>query len=1000
MYFNRSSSRLLQIPAWISLAIAIVLLGLPPAGLAQDVGSIKGVITDKETGEALIGANVTIKGTKLGAATDLDGAYLISNVPAGNHTLVVSYVGYRTETAPLNVTANQQAAKDFSLHVDAFLIEEVVVTGIASRTSKEVAEVAVSRVSAADYTAANNYQSVSQLVTGKIAGVNLAPTSGNVGSGFRFNVRSGGGLNGDEQPIIYVDGVRVDNTEFGADENVTGGFSVGGQGVSTLSNFNPDDIEKLEVLKGPAGAASYGTSGSNGVILITTKRGKLAPGEKRAIAFDYSATSGWNKQSFEYDKANFLSAADANRIFRTGSITQHNLSASGGSPTIRYFTSFDRRDEEGHMRNNDLNRTNLRANIDVFPNERLSLRVNAGYSLNKILRPNNDNNILGYLGNVLLFPTSYAFTDSTAVENFRDEINSNRFIGSVNAEYTPFKNLVGSVTVGVDDGNIRQDVSYPLNFDYSGVSQFDQGTRQVWNRRSAQFTYSLNARYTYNLFSNLTVNSMVGTQLFNRRRTETFIDKYNFSTELITNIGAGSELSATDETFLHRREAGIFTEHAFALADQYYLTLGMRRDYASVVGRKAPTINYPKASLALRLDKYGFFPSMFNLMKLRVAYGETGILPGLLDGIPLLYTAEPSGHGPGAVLATIGNDAIRPERVKELELGFEAELWNKYAVEFTYYRQRIKDSIIDFGNSPSTGKTATAVPFNIGEARGSGVEVLLQASPLRRRNYELGLSLIGNYQTNEVTDLGGAQPIFDGIDINVIKEGLAKHEFFAQKVLGASFNDAGVYTGPLLSDERIPLGNPVPEFTGSFSLNFRFLKNFNLYALADWAGGFSLFNQTNLFAYRFGNSPEFNRLATQLGLAGTTNIGTVAFFVEPVAGVEGLTPGTAEYVAAAERFAKLDWNWDSNFIEEADFLKLREVSLTYNFKDLLPGLFGNSYVQNIVLGFSARNLFTTTKYSGADVEVNYDGARSLSRGIDFLTLQNPRAYNFIFRVSF
>jgi hypothetical protein len=174
------------------------------------------------------------------------------------------------------------------------------------------------------------------------------------------------------------------------------------------------------------------------------------------------------------------------------------------------------------------------------------------------------------------------------------------------------------------------------------------------------------------------------------------------------------------------------------------------------------------------------------------------------------------------------------------------------------------------------------------------------------------------------------------------------------------------------------------------------LKNFNFYALSDWATGYQIYNNTLRFASNFGNNPEFNTLATQLGVAGKAGI---APSTAPVAGVTPLTPGTPEYQAAAEKFAHMDYNRNANFIEDGDYIKLREISLTYSLKDWLPKISADRYLKDVVLGFSARNVLTSTKYSGADVEVNHNGARSLTRGSDFLTLQSPKTYNFIFRFS-
>jgi hypothetical protein len=520
--------------------------------------------------------------------------------------------------------------------------------------------------------------------------------------------------------------------------------------------------------------------------------------------------------------------------------------------------------------------------------------------------------------------------------------------------------------------------------------------------------------------SGLNAASIIGAQLFDRRYRTFWVQKKDYLTELITNVGAGEVLEDADESLTHNRDAGIFTDNQLSYNNQYYLSFMLRNDYASAIGIEAPNIFYPSVSFAVRLDKYDFFPSLFDLMKLRVAYGESGVLPGLVDGIPLLYEAEPSGYGVGAVLSAIGDEEIKPERIKEIEFGLDSEFLTNYSVEFTYYMQKAKDSIIDFRNAPSTGKIASAVPKNVGAIDGWGLESLVRARPISTSNFRLDLSLTNNYQNNEVKDLGGAQPIFGPFDLCVIKEGLPKHSFYTWKVLGAGFDEDGVYTGPITTDaditdretldrfgytdidtlkaQRFDFGSPIPEYTGSLSLNFRFFKNFNLYVLADWATGHKMFNNTRLFSIYIGsafgqgaNDPKYLELEDKLGIADwDEELGKT---------VNELTPGSAEYKQAAEEYAKLDHHYDANYIEDADYFKLREISLSYSFRDLLPMIYADNYIEDLILGFSARNIWTTTKYNGADVELNFDGSRSLVRGQDFLTLQQPRVYTFWLRLA-
>ena len=313
------------------LWIAVVWLLLAPDLAFAQTGSLSGTITDGETGEPLPDANILVLELSSGAATDIDGNYSIMDIPVGTYTLRVSYLGYKTTEESIAIQAGTNT-RNVALETDFQGLEGVVVTGIASATSKARAEVAVSRIDAPQALEQNAYSDLAQLINGKVSGVSVQPSSGNIGGGIRFVMRSSTGLNGLGQPIVYVDGIRVDAAE------VTG-ISVGGQGTSMLAMLNPEDIEAIYILKGPAGAALYGTRGSNGVILIKTKRGSLAGGGMVPFNVTYQGLHGVNEQARKYNVFNAGAPDEANAFFRTGTILQHTVSASGGSDIVRFFTS-------------------------------------------------------------------------------------------------------------------------------------------------------------------------------------------------------------------------------------------------------------------------------------------------------------------------------------------------------------------------------------------------------------------------------------------------------------------------------------------------------------------------------------------------------------------------------------------------------------------------------------------------------------------------------------
>jgi len=657
----------------ILISILILCLSLPLMAAKLEIG---GVVNDAATGDILPGANILVKGSAIGAASGLDGRFAFTYETETSFQILVSYMGYKTKELTLTPGDNVSALS-IALEEDIFRGEAVVVTGIASSTSKDIAEISVARVQASELTVTNTYQDLSEMVNGKIPGVSVQSASGTIGGGYRFNMRATGGLNGDEQPVVYVDGVRVDNEELIM-------IALGGQGISTMADINPEDIESVEILKGPAGAASYGTNGSNGVVLITTKRGQMVPGKAKGLSLDYKMVTGYNKPSYKFSKDDqYLSYKDLNDVFQDGIIQQNSLSLYGGTGLMKYYVSLDRRKEGGILPTNMMDRKTVRANVDVYPSDKFVMRMSTSYTMNEIQLPPNDNNIFGYLGNTFLTYPTYILTPLESIKAVQHKTENNRYIGSFQAEYNPITNLQLKASIGLDEGDYRSMELFPANMYYL---LYPAGEKVLYYRKNKQYTYDLNAQYKFKPVTGLTITSVVGSQVFDRYLHNFYEAKEEFVTELVTNIDAGGILTDNFEQSRNERQAGIFTEQKFNYKNQYFLTAMLRKDYASVVGIQAPSILYPGASFALRMDQYKWFPKMFNLMKLRAAYGETGVLPTYLDGVALFWKAEQSGYGVGAVLDAIGNAKIEPERIKELELGFESEIWNNYAFELTYYK--------------------------------------------------------------------------------------------------------------------------------------------------------------------------------------------------------------------------------------------------------------------------------------------------------------------------
>ena len=972
-----------RIRLFFSVAFAFLFIG--STAIAQ-TGSLTGTVSDRTTGETLAGATVMISELERGAPANIDGEYTISDIPVGTYNVTVSFIGYRTLSESIEIQAGDNTFNP-QLRLDQTGLDEVVVTGIASRTSRAVSEVAVARVDADRFTESQSYQDLSQLVGGKVSGVNVQPAGGTVGAGIRFNVRSGGGIGGSGQPVIYMDGVRIDNSQLS-------GIGRGGQGTGTLADLNMDEVESIDFLKGPAAAALYGTSGSNGVVLITTKRGQAVSGAG-SLSVNVRTTQGFSEFDRESQLEPFGSTDEINEIFRRGVLDHRTVNVSGGSEFIRFYTSADQRLEEGIMNRNYMDRQNFRANFDAFPREDLTVSVNAGYSWNEVQLPDNDNNVRGYLGNTVLASpfindageveySTYGFTARESIDSIEDVSNTTRFIGSAQVQYRPIENLEIGASIGYDGADLRRDETVPPGFFVTGPG--DAGDRVIYNRINQQYTYDFNARYNYEIIPGLAASTVAGTQMFDRTVRAQNFNKRNFATPLITNIGAGEDFIGGGESFLNTREAGIFAEQSFNYEDTYMFSFGGRQDFAAAIGGDAPNIFYPKVSAAVRLDNALDLPEWANFLKLRAGYGETGQLPGFNDGAERIWGATNSAYGTGGLIDFVGNTAIQPERIREFEIGLEAEFFESLGLDLTYYMQRAQDSIIDFRQAPSTGIT-NLVPFNVGGIKGNGFEAAVNYTAVQTSNSQVDFGFTYSWQDTEVTDLGGAQPIFDGFSLNVIEEGQRRSEFFVPVVHGALFDDDGVYAGVDADSDRSAVGNPIPVHSGSFFTDIRLFRNLSAYVQFDFAYDVYVYNNTDQFAVQFRNLERYERVRAQLGLSNFYTGDAQAF-----------DPGTEEYMRAADEFALLNPGYDYGFIERADWLKLRELSLSYNFRDVLSRFGADGYVRNLNMSVGGRNLLTTTKYGGIDPEVNFAGARSLSRGQDFLTM--PPSRQLYFTLSF
>ena len=1017
----------------------------------SQTGNISGTVIEESTGRSLPGANVIVKEIKMGAASDADGNFLILKVPAGSYEVEAQYLGYKSQRVNVEVSADGEAFASFELKIDPLRTEEVVVTGIASKTSKAVAQVAVQRLNAVELRDKVNYTTIDNMLMGKIAGVSVQKGEGNFGASFRMNVRSGAGLAGTGQPVYYVDGIKVENTNWRGGGSGSGHYGGGGTGTTSLIHLDPNDIESIEVIKGPAGASSYGTSGSNGVVLITTKRGKLQQegSTGRNWGMTYRATTGYHDQPKEYElNGKEIRFPDMlNNFFTRGPLEKHAVSVTGGTKKSSVYFSMDQADEQGITPRNNLDQNNVRTNIDFFPSDKFNLRVGAQFNRAQVQTYGRER----YAGMFAIYSEmkdwygAWGLLDSTYFDDESDINYVNTYIGSIAAEWTPYagssswlSNVSARLTIGLDDKDNRNVFSQPPR---SGeiYGWGHEGSRTISQRHSTTSTYTGDVRYVYDL-SSISAISTVGFQAFDQKTDIISAESSLFDNPALMEIEAGNNYSTLMEINNNFRSAGIFTEHSFSLNDTYFSSFMVRQDYASVLGSGTSSIIYPRASFAIRVDRLGILPETVSFLKLRAAYGETGILPGRIDAIPTLWGTNTSPYGVGGVLSHVGNPDIKPERIKEFEAGIEAEA-GPFAIEFTTYKQWAFDGLVRKSLVGSSGQTIGNRMFNLGEVEGTGYETQLMANFAGKQagGWSLNLSTTFSYQENTVTSLGGGEPVAGGPGggKQYYWEGMPKLAFYNPQNVGALISDgtnvqqngdhpmygevmpAGHYYGDVSSETvmnadgtmkhpdggRIFRGTGTPDYIGSASWNLQW-KGFSFYGMFQFKTGMVFYNESRWNQQGEGMWAGSDWINTEYG---TSNPGTGTqdydhdVLVSKIGwgdtgtGTEPLTPGSPEYIEAADEYAQYNIAHDANFIEPGDFVRLQELSLSYNMDKMVQKSALKDVFKGMNVGVRGSNLWLKTDdaYHGFDPEINsmgfgdYDPQNAMQAG----TIPPPKTWS-------
>ncbi|MEY4857006.1 MAG: hypothetical protein RLZZ97_1836 [Gemmatimonadota bacterium] len=973
--------------AWI-LAAA---MAVSPALLeAQATGILTGRVTDRASGQPINGARVTLAGNaEIGANSDGDGRYFMRGVPAGSQTVRALRIGYRPESQPITVKGNDTLRVNLSLSVSAVDLAQIVVTGTGGAVEKRKigASIGTMDVSAQqELMPVNNFTSV---LAGKMTGVRSVGVGGGVGGAQDLRVRGIASFSLNQRPVIYIDGVRVDSrgtewtTSTGMAATACCSFS-GGTSADRLSDLNPNDIERVEVLKGAAAATLYGSEATNGVIQVFTKKGR---GEG-PIQWNLGLGTGYNRMRENLPTKLFprfkgpdgFQALDANGLIESGPFNAVDISAQGGTAKSTFFVSALGSKEVGSIQPNDQVKGNLRANITFVPNSKWTVDVKTAYTRNVVNELQAGNNWTALLGNAMngnprnataAKPYGEAWVPVADIATMETKSDADRWTGGLTLAYAMRSNFTHRLIFGTDVVNEQKSRFFPYAgaFGPAGVTN---GQRNIGLRNYRTTTVDYLSTLNYNLpFGITSVLSFGGQGFWESQRLNIAVGN-NFPGPGVSTVAAGAVTNG-GEAFTETINVGLLAQNRFAWDDRLFVTVGARMDGNSAFGKDFGFQQYPKVDLSYDLSKHKrFIPDVVSALRLRSAMGRAGKMPGPFDSFQS-YSATPVFKDvPGIVPLNPGNVGLRPEVTTEKELGFEIGLFSdRLGIEASRYHAVTRDAIVNRPYAPSQGFNQ-AQRVNIGALENRGWEATIKYLVISTPTFDWSTNFNLDGNKNLVTDLGGVTLAGTAVRVGYPVQGV-----WGQKPNGYSVVSTGTTCGgqPIQSwgcptttrtASQEYFGSPLPAFNGSYSQTLRY-KSLTLYGLVSMERGAWFNNGDRPYRIRQGGADEY--------LAALGPNGERTFQADSIN----------------------QWSSILTHFDKRDNVRLREVSLTWQVPEGLSKWFGT---QRTTMSLAGQNLMWWDGCNCVDPNMNWAGADSFTINSGFLAQPAARQFRLQIRTRF
>lgn len=997
---------------WESFSFVIFLQLVSIIALAQV--RVTGKVTGPD-GNGLSSVSVVIRSTTLGTSTDINGNYTLNaGLKSGSYIIEFSGVGFKSTTQTFSTDGSGGAEINTRMEEDVLGMDEVVVTGTGVATKKKQLGNSVATVSGKDLLK-GGATSVDMALQGKVAGAQINQNSGNPAGGISVRLRGPSTIVGSSDPLYIIDGVIVNNDSRQL-------IDLGGYAQNRLVDLNPADIERIEVLKGAAAAAIYGSRANNGVVQIFTKKGREG---KPQVSFSTQVKTSSLRKKMEINTVPFrfnnftatdLSTTPVERydyqdmIFRNAFGTENSISVSGGSAGTKYYVSANNLYNQGIVKATNFNRNGVRLNLQQRISNLATLNINSAYSYSSSHEIPNGGLVEAYgaltgfiFSNNYVNPAKdpvtgvYPATGGNnlrrtnpleAIDRFDFEQSTGRIVTSAQLNLKPVTGLNIEYTFGLDNYTQSATGYIPPR---NTTPSYDGGFARRADATILQLNNDINISYQRNISSAIqSTTSLGGTLQFDR--TNTFAANSQQLGAFGSTINNGTITAG--EFRSERTIYGGFLQQTFGINNRYFITGAARLDASSVYGVDDRWQFFPKVSGSYIISNEKFWgdnlQNVVSSLKLRAAYGQSGNLTAIgpfdrfTNYTPILYAGQTGYVAPAA----LGNFTVKPERQTETEIGFDMSLFrDRISIEFSYFKKDVEDLILNRTLAPSTGYNNRLV--NVGTMKNKGFEFLIRGVPVSNKNLKWvsSLSYLKNENIVDGVEGNGVLPFAGGFGqvaaVNGGPLGAYYSTFFARNPDGSFLltptglpqrergtqlpngkstigrDAAGQPSGTVLS--KI-IGNPIPEHVMSF-INELEYKKISFRMQWDAMLDFDVFN----FTKRVGDRDLYGGLK----------------------GYEAELRGQVPKGTSAALFGIFE-----NWIEDGSFAKLREVSLSYQ---LNPKFLKRNPLRFTVSG---RNLLSIDDYSGWDPEVNAAGQDNAVRGFDFVEVPLPRMIMFGINLNF